>query len=290
MKVLVPLDGSRLADGMLAHARRFVGQDGSEVHLLRVLPEAGGSQADREDRFAEAHRHLGECRELLEGDGRVVTTRVVEGDPAEQILLHAETDGFDLIAMATHGRTGAMRWLRGSVAERVLRHAPIPVFLANPEGLVLQGDGLEIGKVLVPLDGSPHAERAVPLALDLAVAEGAEVELLHVDQPGRGGVHPVAEVASRNAQKRAEQLLDDLRNALEERGVKRTHVVGRYGPDPAAEILDVLEAAKPDLVVMSSHGRTGLRRFRFGSVAEKVLRRCTCPVLVVPPEANPARA
>lgn len=279
MKVLVPLDGSRLADGMLAHARRVLLREASSIHLLQVLPEYASDEELKEAQKT-AQAHLDACSALLESTGETVSTSVVLGHPAEKILETLESGGFDLCAMATHGRSGVSRAIRGSVAERVLRHSPVPVLLANPEGLVVETDDIRFNRILVPLDGSDLSREILFLMATFAVDSAAEVVLMHVDQPGQGA-HPVAEVANRQAQQRAEKILDELRCELEESGVAKTTVVGRYG-DPAAMILEEIEALKPDLVAMSSHGRTGVSRFRFGSVAEKVLRACNCPLLVKP--------
>ncbi len=278
MKVLVPLDGSRLADGMLAHARRVLLREASSIHLMNVLPEYA-SKEETDVARAEAQKHLDSCCTLLESTGETVTSSIEFGYPAEKILEKLDSGDFDLCAMSTHGRSGFSRVLRGSVAERVLRHSPVPVLLANPEGLVLENDEIRFKRILVPLDGSPLSREILYLVATFAVDSGAELVLMHVDQPGQA--HPVAEVAERQAQQRAEKILDDLRCELEESGVHKTIVTGRYG-DPADMILEEIEAQKPDLVAMSSHGRSGVSRFRFGSVAEKVLRTCTCPLLVKP--------
>jgi nucleotide-binding universal stress UspA family protein len=205
----------------------------------------------------------------------------MRGEAAEQILEFMEASGADLCAMATHGRSGVSRWIRGSVAERVLRNATIPVFLANPKGLVLETDDVCFERILVPYDGSKLAAQILPLVGRFASDSGAEVIVLHIDMPERGG-HPVPEVARRHAQQRAEAMLDEVRCHLEDNGVEKTQVIGRYSEDPANEILQVIEEVKPDLVAMSSHGRSGVSRFAFGSVAEKVLRHCDCPLLVKP--------
>ncbi|RMG07883.1 MAG: universal stress protein [Planctomycetota bacterium] len=282
MKILVPLDGSRLADGILAHARRMGRWAGVEMHLLTVLDAQRGSQADREEAFAEARRHLASCAELLASDGIETKTFVVEGDPAAQILHHLERDAYDLVAMTTHGRSGLSRWVRGSVAERVLRHAPVPLLLANPRGLVKPDDSVRFGKILVPLDGSKRSAAVLDRVLPFALDSESTLVLVHVDTPWHPGVHPVPEVARRHAQQRAEAALDDVRCEVEERGVKKTVVLGRYGEDEAREILAAVEEEEPDLVAMSTHGRSGLDRFRFGSVAEKVLRDVRAPLFLDP--------
>lgn len=267
MNVLVPLDGSDLSDSILAHVQTARRDEEGEVHLLRVIDDADQKEA--------AQAHLEECKANLEACGLTVETLIAEGRPDEQILQTLEAGDYELVCMATHGRSGLDRWIRGSVAERVLRGAPTPVFLANPQGMSLP----QVERILVPLDGSRFAGKALKLAAPLARKAEAELVLLHVDVPGANpSVHPVAEVAARKAQERAESTLEEPRSKLAEQGIP-VRVVGRYGP-PAEQIMQAIEAEEIGLVAMSSHGRTGLSRWRFGSVAEKVLRQCRCPVLV----------
>ena len=120
-------------------------------------------------------------------------------------LHHLELEPYHLVAMSTHGRSGVGRWLRGSVAERVLRNSPVPILLANPEGIVKPDDSVRFGTILVPLDGSKRSARVMDRVLPFAVDSESEVVLLHVDTPSQPGVHPVPEVAKRHAQERAER-------------------------------------------------------------------------------------
>lgn len=284
MKILVPLDGSRLADGVLAHVRRLARAEPTEVTLLHVVPEYL-SAADEQARRREVEEHLWALERLLVGEGvEVHRAVVVAPDEAERIVETARTQGFDLIAMSTHGRTGVDRWVRGSVAEKVLRAATVPVYAANPRGLVVEDD--HVGgwtRLLVPLDGSERATRVLPLVGRFAQSAGldAEIVLLHVDEPDVPGVHPVGEVAVRQAQARAEAALATCRARLQHSGLERVRVVGRFGRDPAHEVLEVARELPADLIAIASHGRTGLSRWRFGSVAERVLREADAPLLVV---------
>jgi nucleotide-binding universal stress UspA family protein len=283
MKVLVPLDGSRLADGVVAHVRRLARAEPVEATLLHVSPEYL-STAEEAARRGPVEDHLAAVQRLLAGEGLVVRAEVVVArDEAERIVDTARAQGYDLIALATHGRTGLDRWVRGSVAEKVLRAATVPVYVVNPRGLVVADDGVGAWRrILVPLDGSDRAASVLGLAGRFALAGGAEAELVlvHVDEPDVPGVHPVGEVATRQAQARAEAVLASYRERLERSGL-RVRVAGRFGRDPAHELLSAAREHGADLIAMASHGRTGLRRWRFGSVAERVLREATTPLLVV---------
>ena len=132
-KILVPLDGSPLAEGVLPQVIGMARVHGAKVLLLRVgfalvFPGADPAEAQIET-ILEAEDYIGRIRKRLEGEGIEADASVRYGFPAEEILSHARRNGVDLIAMATHGRTGPVRWVLGSVAEQVLRKAEVPVFL-----------------------------------------------------------------------------------------------------------------------------------------------------------------
>lgn len=266
-RILVPLDGSRLADAIIGHVRRLlVRRDRTAVHLLRVVEADDLGEAEQLAARLEARTHLAALRQVLTGHCGAVHTLVTTGDPVEEVLDVVHERGIDLIAMSTHGRSGLGRWLRGSVAERVLRRSPVPVFLATPAGVHLAGDDLELRRILVPLDGTAGSAQVLPVAGELALRAGAELTLLHVTAPVDFGVDP---------QRRAEELLGPSRELLERVGL-RVQVEGRRG-DPAEVILNVADGH--DLLALSTHGRSGIARWRMGSIAEAVLRRSRCPVL-----------
>ncbi|HBP22722.1 MAG TPA: hypothetical protein DEA08_33695 [Planctomycetes bacterium] len=275
MKVLIPLDGSSLADGILPHVPRVLMRAAAQLHLLRVLAPDADEESEQ-----QAQRHLEAAVEQLVATGETEVGSSTERgeDPADTILSLAEEGGYDLIAMATHGRTGVARLVRGSVAERVLRHARIPVYMVSREGLLRDNDEVRFDRVMIALDGSPQAAKIIPLVLPFVTDSQAEVVLLHVSVPGKDSVHPVPEVAKSRAQEKAEAALDSVAEMLTTAGVE-VHVLGAYG-DPAEQLLEAAERQDVDLLAMTSHGRTGLSRWRFGSVAEKVLRQARCPLLI----------
>lgn len=202
-------------------------------------------------------------------------TRV--GVPAEEILNAAEEIGADLIVVGTHGRTGLSRFLTGSVAEVVLRRAKCPVLaLRTPDPKHEPG---EIRVILHPTDFSDRSADALRVARTLARDQGARLILLHVasnEITAEGmAVMPVDPRVYR-------ELLDEMRGQLEGPDLKypvETQV--REGMATAAEIQRAAEELHSDLIVMGTHGRTGLGRVLMGSVAEGVLRHSSCPVLTV---------
>lgn len=277
--ILVPVDGSELGDAILDQLRRLLVRQDARVTLLRVVPLAGDEAARPvQERLDAAQAHLGRLRAGLAERGVDARTLLLTGDPAAVILDTCETERPSLVAMTTHGRSGPARWLRGSVAERVLRACPAPLLLANPRAVAATSE-LRVERILVPLDGSPLAGAIAPAVLDLARAFQATVTLLHV-----GGAAPVLldtplvdpvllpspeELARAVEPVRAQLALAGLRARLEV----------AYGP-PAQQILAEAERVPGTLVAMTTHGRTGALRWALGSVAEGVLRACACPIFV----------
>jgi len=202
---------------------------------------------------------------------------VRHGVPAEQILRAAEDVRADLIALGTEGLTGLPRIMMGSVAEAVLRRAGRPVLVMRA-GTHMAKPGQEPRRILHPTDFSEESRAALSVARQLARDLGIGLVLLHVLPAGRKvpGVVPstVDVTATRDALDLMQRLTDgpDLKSPIQ--------TALRQG-ETAAEILHGAEAAECDLIVMGTHGRTGLRRLLLGSVAEAVLHRASCPVISV---------
>ncbi len=276
-KILVPLDGSDLADRILTHVRRLLLREDAEVMLLTVLPPESQTEEEtlRAARMEGTTTHLGrELRKLGEAGARA-RFDMMTGDPAAQILAFAETWKPGLIAMSTHGRTGLERWARGSVAERVLRRSTYPLLLGNPRGL--EGKEGRFRRILVPLDGTDTSARILPLAIELAHRYDAELLLLHAATGCTAFAdYPAVEV--RPTADELRELMEPHRLQAEKAGV-RSRVYILY-EEAAKAILQVAAADAVDLIAMTTHGRSGLPRWVFGSVAEKVLRAAPCPLLV----------
>jgi nucleotide-binding universal stress UspA family protein len=281
-KILVPLDGSALADRILTIARLLLAQEDTEVVLVRVLgmPSSKPSKEDRDYEAAVRARLERSCDELSKQGGRARYEIVYARDPAAGLLDFANELGPSLIISATHGDSGTSRWLRGSVAERLLQRTEQPILLVDTstrEGV--EPRQLAFAKILVPLDGSKPAAKVLPLVRNVARLCGSEVSLLHVVQPGAART-PVTPKA-------AEELLHQQRGKHFE-DVKVRTIVGEG--NPAAVILDHVEREKPDLVALTTHGQSGDSPWPFGSVAERVLRSCSTPLLVYRTSGLVARA
>ena len=221
--------------------------------------------------------------------------RTACGDAAEGILRLAETERVELIVMASHGR-GALGRLRfGSVAGRVARAAEIPVVVVRPDPDAEHPAELALTRLVVPYDGSELAAQAFPVAATLARRLGRPVRVVRAIDPGRTWRPAVAlgtaistdavtetETALKTA---AQQSVDEAAERLRAEGID---AYGNVVVGPAAGAL--LDAVGPhDLVVLTSHGRSGLRRWWLGSIAEKLVRFADAPVVMVPTAGRAGR-
>jgi len=263
-RVLVPLDGSAAAEGILDAVQRLIGaSESATVYLLRVLETPqGGAAADTA--IEEARAYLEQVAQRFRCPHCEFEAHVRPGEAASEILSLSEEVQADLIAMSTHGRSGVERWIRGSVAERVLRNSRVPLLIVNPFDATRWETGFQ--RVLVPLDGSERALAALPLAESVARRFESNLVLLHaIDPDGRpGDMNALQAQVARLEERGFQARLDLPQGSAEER------------------ILDAVEQDGAQLLVMTSHGMTGLARWAYGSVAEKVLRHCRCPLLLVP--------
>lgn len=271
---LIPVDGSKLSDRILDSVIPLVSRKPTELLLLQVVPNRG-TAVEQSEELDIATEHLDTLAATLREQGLTVEQRIDRGEPADCILKAADESNARLIAMSTHGRSGASRLVRGSVAERVLRASSTPVFLCNPE--TTEDAATRFKKILVPLDGSVLSDGILPWVEELALTYGSQVTLLRV-QPFIYTSMPspvlVGELWNEAATR---ATLDEQRARLEAAGVE-VSVQAAYGVE-SAEILAA--AAEADLVAMTTHGRSGPSRWWFGSVAESVTRHCSCPLLVL---------
>ncbi len=213
-------------------------------------------------------------RALLEHGVAYVRRDIPSGDPAGVILDIAERLKPDLVAMSTHGRSGVQRWIRGSVAERVLRSCPVPLFMINP----FTHDGTDMNSILVPLDRTGGSAEILDSLLPLARAYASRLTLLYVDRDDPSALPGQAALRRRTREKDVEAWLAGPRRRAEEEGLE-VDVRVAFG-DVAVEILRLAQRGEHDLVAMSTHARAGASRWLLGSIAEKVMRECGIPVLL----------
>src|SRR5579859_162523 len=292
--VVVPLDGSELAERALPYAVRFAAERGGRLVLVRAAlgPPPSGLDWERQQlaAMAEANTYLASVAEKVAT--RVpVRTAPVYGHPADEILAVVRQFDADSIVMATHGRTGLAHLLYGSVAETVLSHSPVPVFVvhARPGEAAAAPFDAASARVIVPLDGSAFAEAVLPAALEI-VGDAGELVLTsvaeppdHVERDERGRVLAYLDQQEEAITRDTVDYLRQIQAALKHlRPELQVTLDVRIG-DPAAGIAIAEVARAADLVVMATHGRTGLRRALLGSVAGNVVATGSVPVVLVSP-------
>jgi nucleotide-binding universal stress UspA family protein len=300
-RMLVPLDGSELAEVVFAYAKELAGRLGTDVILFHVCAPEEAEQLPMRRAYIEHSVEIirSQSEELLKKSGAQAGSKTLEvrgevatGYPAEEIIRYAEANDVDLILMATHGRSGIKRWTMGSVADKVLRVSKVPVWLVRagvPKEIVY--DQLPTRKILVLLDGSELAESVLPHVEAVAKQRGAglvEVVLLTVCEPMLlPSYYPITMPLSWDdhvtmCKRDSEQYLAKIEKWLKDTGLRvRSEVLTGK---PADAIVDYVNKNPVNLIVMSTHGRSGLGRWVFGSVAEKVLLGVTSPILLIRPQ------
>jgi nucleotide-binding universal stress UspA family protein len=285
-KIMCPVDFSPGSQQAMRTAVRIAGEHDAELVLVHswYIPTAAFAgdygyagevvQTMVEDAQRALDNAVVEARKL---GARRVTSRMLNGLPWQQIVETAQREPrLGLIVIGTHGRTGISRVLMGSVAELVVRHAPCPVLTVRPGN-----EPAPYAHVLCPVDLSRPARAAMDLAAALVKPGGAGITLLHVlELPVSYTGELPAPDFHRELDARSAALLDRWTDDLKAKVSVPVTQVTRIGR-PGAQILGQLEQDRAfDLVVMGSHGHTGIERMLLGSVAEKVVRHARCPVLV----------
>jgi nucleotide-binding universal stress UspA family protein len=281
-----------------AEARLLARLLGADIRLLHVVPllvipaevyvppSVYDDWVDTADR--EAQDRLARLRDSEADPTTKVLTRVETGPAAEGILREARSSETDLIVMGTHGRTGLPLVALGSVADRIVRLAPCPVVTVRARPGAPAGAPERLRRLCYATDFSAGAAAAWPWVVTLAEAAGAEVDLVHVVPALTGArAYPSPDIGriAQALREHAESQTERLRQAS---GLptERFHVDIASGW-PADEIIRVAEARAADLLVMGTHGWSGLRRWMLGSVAHHVIQAAPCPVLTVGPGALP---
>lgn len=309
-QILVPLDGSLLAEQVLPHAIQLAQASTSNLHLVQVItppmifptlampaPTPVNIQHWTTTARLEAEHYL-DCMVLqLRTLGVSAHTSVVVGEPAAEILrLASEVPGIRTITMAAHGRSGLSRMLLGSVTEQVLAATPVPLLIvrggaqqtagAPPLNAQSAVQRSSYQTVLVPLDGSPFADEALAYAQQLARHTHATMVLVAVVEPApdphlaMGGILPHWMLAKMHTEREAVvQHLETLAASLRSVGI--TVRLRISAGDPVSIICAAAAEEQADLVVIATHGHTGLQRFWYGSVALEVSKATPLPLLLV---------
>ncbi len=283
-RILVPLDGSPLSERALPIATMLAQATGGQIWLVRAVWESG----EGTDAHQDAQAYLEAVRRRL-GDGLSIHIATPDAPPARAIAAIAAQDAIDLVIMTTHGHGGLQRLVHGSVAQAVLADSRVPVLLLRMHAPTSASSSRDARpRALVPLDGSPFAEAALPAAVALARALDWTLVLLRVTVPPTALlVDPEiarTETADRILEDErviAGRYLNSVADGIQAQGL-RVETRLRVG-QAAQAILDEGAASSASLVVMASHGRSGLERMLRGSVATEVLHRGSLPLLLVRP-------
>lgn len=306
-RILVPLDGSALAEAILPQVTELATLHGAEVVLLRValahvFPGTNQTEAQVQA-VQEAEAYLAVAVQPLLAGGIKAQTVVRYGHAAEEILDHAEAGSVDLIAMSTHGRSGPRRWMLGSIAEKVLRAAPVPVLLVRARGELaveavsearqrlvpaaskeIQFVPAAIHHILCPVDFSQQSHEIAEYAGVLALRFSADLTVLHavydpLDITCSHIPHPPLEQLREEMIRVAEHTLQRLVNRKLRR-LPRAKAVVVAGP-PGQQITRYAREHGVDLIVMGTQGLSGLNHLILGSTAERVIRYAPCPVVSI---------
>ncbi|HZD39878.1 MAG TPA: universal stress protein [Terriglobales bacterium] len=292
-RILVPLDGSPAAEQVLPLARLFARGLSATIDLISVidLVELAHhvSAADNlfldslaEDEARHRRKYLGDVAKGFSGG--TVHCRVETGKAESVIIEAAATEAATLIAMATHGRSGLNRWLLGSVTEKVLRGSSHPLLLVRAAAGAPSAKAA-LQSIVVPLDGSPLAETVLPAVVDLAKKLDLAVILFRVYHIPYG-VYDVSgsygfdfERLLSGIEGTVQQYLEEKRAALQVAGLEKVTIASKQGIS-ADEIIEFSRKVPDSLIAMNSHGRSGVKRWVLGSVAETVVRHAANPMLI----------
>jgi nucleotide-binding universal stress UspA family protein len=294
-RILVPLDGSKIAEGVLPYARLLARELKIPIELMTVVDlveisrQLGAERKHRDAFNPVVKQHALNAENYLRGvaksfeDENVICA--VENDvPAEAIVSKAGVDKGTLIAMATHGRSGLKRWLLGSIAEKVLRASNNPLLLVRANAEAVTDGKAALASVIVPLDGSELAESILPHAVELAKALDSKLRLMRsYDVTGMTlSYRDYSGFTALLAEWKNEAInyLDEKVNQVKNEGLSDVVSFTAEG-EPAEEIIEAAKGAPNSLIAMCTHGRSGMNRWMLGSVTEKVVRHSGNPVLVV---------
>ena len=291
--ILVPLDGSSLAECVLPHISALAQGSHPQISLLRVLNAAGDATRPRpvdpfdwQIRRAEAETYLKDIAQRLEKAGLAATTYVVEGKAAQAVIEFANQQDVDLLVMSSHGQSGMSGWNVSSVVQKVILRVQRSVMIVRAYAAPAESQPtVQYRRILLPLDGSQRAESALANVSGLAQAHEALVLVAHVIQkpemprrtpPSQEDLQLSEQVVERN-RREVTQYLADLKNRLDVNLDVRVLVSGQV----VTALQEVADKENIDLVVMSAHGYSGQSKWPYGSVVIDFIVYGTEPLLVI---------
>jgi nucleotide-binding universal stress UspA family protein len=281
--ILFPTDGSEPAGSTLEYALDVAAEHDATLHVLNVADVGRGSVVPvRDDALdaleREGRRIVDEAADRAAKRGIPVQGVVRRGDPSETIVAYATEADVDCIVMPTHGRRGVQRFLLGSVTERVINTADVPVVAVNPDRG--RTHTYPCRELLVPTDGSRGAELAMTNGIAVARATGATLHVLHVVETGGLGPDARSVIRERDLTERGHEVVTAAVERAESASVGSVTGTVEHG-DPAAAIRTYIDDNEVGLAVLGTHGRTDFSRYVMGGVSAKLVRTSPVPVMWV---------
>ncbi|MFO7623949.1 MAG: universal stress protein [Anaerolineales bacterium] len=290
--ILVPLDGSSLAESVLPHVKALAQLNDSQVILVRVLDQYEGCDdsesvdpLDWQIRKVEAWTYLEQVATRLVESGLQVQIEILEGNAAERIVEYVQLNDISLIVLSSHGQSGLTGWNVSSVVQKVILRARISMMIVRayvPQSTPL--DDIRYYRILVPLDGSQRAESVLPHATAMARSQDTQVLLTHVvrrpEMPRRTplpveDIELIERITERNRAE-AEKYLAELKSRLD------INIETRLLIDPSvtSALHELIEKEQIDIVYMTAHGFTGDTRRPYGSTVVSFIAYGTTPLLI----------
>jgi len=292
-RILLPLDGSKLAECVLPHLVAIARICEPEVQLLRVLEPFGVTArmrmidpVDWQIRKAEAESYLSTIAERLQNAGLRVSTNLYDGRPAEQIIEIVHSWDADLIMMSSHGQSGLSPWTVSSVVQQVILRAHHSLMIIRAyQPVTAELTDLHYRKIFLPLDGSQRAEMPLMVAESLARAHGSEILAAYIvrqpELPRRTSASQedlalVNQLTERN-QAEAIKYLEDLTSRIDL--TIRTKL--EVSPSISRSLHQIADDNDVDLTIISAHGYSGDTRWPFGSVGLSFIVYGSTPLLIL---------
>jgi nucleotide-binding universal stress UspA family protein len=305
-RILIPLDGSVLAESVLPHAIALSSTNHPDIFLLRVIdPIAAETRPRSVDpldwnfRIVEAEAYLKKITELLSGMDLVVYTEVREGKAAETILEYAHEQQVDLVVLSSHGKSGITGWNISSVVQKIIQRINTSFLLVRAyQARETEEHRGSYRKILLPLDGSQRAESILGIAVQLARAQDAELCAAHiVRRPEMPRQKPLSQEDSQLADRvierntlEAEAYLNDLKSRID----MPLETFMAVGQNVASELQRLVEEVKADLVILTAHGSSGESGWPYGSLVVTMITYGSTPLLIyqdlVPENILPTKA
>jgi nucleotide-binding universal stress UspA family protein len=277
-KVLVAFDGSESSKNALRQAIKLARAEKSWIKLVAVVPsyegdiDLTGVRDVAEAIEGPARKYLAEAVDIAQAEGAAVITNIEQGEAYERIVDVASAENCDIIVMGRRGRGRLNKAFMGSVTARVIGHSDRDVLV------IARDSSLGWNKILLPTDGSKWSEAAAGHAIDFAKSYGGELKAVSVVDVTEEFSVQAPDIVEKLVQN-CKAVLEVVRKKAEAAGVKVETFI-REGESHEV-ITGLATEVGADIIVMGSHGRTGLKRLLMGSVTEKVIGHATCPVLVV---------